>query len=135
MSDKNTTAHVAENGQSSFAVSIDVSGFHLEGDEPVEMGGGNLAPAPYDYLVTALGECTAMTMRWYARQQNWPLEKVSVEMTHHKDGKTDVFSKTITIVGDQLTPEQRQKLIDVAGKCPVQRTLEGTPLIQTISAE
>lgn len=65
-----TTAHIVETGESAFAVSIDVSGHHLIGDEPVEQDGGDLGPAPYDLLLAALGECTAMTVRWYARQQN-----------------------------------------------------------------
>ncbi len=134
MSTGKTTAEIVENGQSEFAVTIDVSGFQLVGDEPVDMGGGNIGPAPYDLLTAALGECTAMTIRWYARQQKWPLDKVSVVMTHHKEGKTDIFSKAITLVGDGLTAEQRQKLMDVAGKCPVQRTMEGTPVIQTLEA-
>jgi putative redox protein len=132
-----TTATIAENGQSVFAVSIDVSGHRLIGDEPESADGKNLGPAPYDLLTAALGECTAMTIRWYARQKNWPLERVEVVMTHHKadgqggSGKTDVFTKHITLHGDSLTAEQRAKLVEIAAKCPVQRTLEGTPVINT----
>lgn len=135
MSEKETTAHIAENGKSAFAVTIDVSGFKIEGDEPVDMGGGDFGPAPYDLLTAALGECTAMTVRWYARQQSWPLDKVSVKMTHHKEGRIDIFSKTITIEGPQLSHEQHKKLIEIAAKCPVQRTLEGTPVIRTLDSE
>lgn len=130
---KTTRAHIVETGKSAFSVAIDVSGFALTGDEPVDAGGGNLGPAPYDLLLAALGECTAMTVRWYARKQGWPLDKVEVSLTHHKDNKTDVFSKKITITGDSLTADQRAKLIEVAAKCPVQRTLEGTPLVRTES--
>jgi len=109
----------------------------LKGDEPVDTGGGNPGPAPYDTLLAALGECTAMTVRWYALRQKWPLDKVEVKLAHRKGnpaggpGKTDIFTKAILLHGDHLTPDQRAKLIDVAGKCPVQRTLEGTPVIQT----
>lgn len=132
------TAHVIETGASAFAVSIDVSGHQLTGDEPEEDGGANIGPAPFDLLLAALGECTVMTVRWYARQQNWPLEKVEAKLTHHKvasseggRGKTDVFTKEIILHGAELTDEQREKLIAVAAKCPVQRTLEGTPVIRT----
>jgi putative redox protein len=138
MSDQPIRAHVEENGASAYAVTITVSGHELRGDEPVDAGGGNTGPAPYDVLTAALGECTAMTVRWYAKQKNWPLEKVEVNLTHHKGevegrpGKTDIFEKQVILHGDALTEEQRAKLHDVAAKCPVQRTLEGAPLIKTI---
>lgn len=140
MNTNSFTAHIVETGESAFAVSIDVSGHHLIGDEPVAQGGGDLGPAPYDLLLSALGECTAMTVRWYARQQNWPLERVEVTLTHAKGGaegnsaKTDHFTKTIRIIGQDLSDEQREKLITVAARCPVQRPLEGTPVITTIAA-
>lgn len=129
--DLTRTAYISETGESAYAVDIEVSGFHLKGDEPVASGGGGLGPAPYDTLLAALGECTAMTVRWYAIRQQWPLEKVEVTLTHHKENKQDIFTKDIKIYGDKLTAEQHQKLIDVAAKCPVQRTLEGTPKIVT----
>ncbi len=125
-------AQVTETGKSDFAVQIDVSGHQITGDEPVESGGANLGPAPYDLLLASLGECTAMTVRWYAIQQKWPLDKVEVKLTHHKEGRTDVFSKQITIYGDALSVDQRSKLVEIAAKCPVQRTLEGTPVIKTV---
>ena len=128
-----TTAHITETGDSDFAVTISVSGHTLKGDEPEYAGGKNLGPAPYDYLTAALGECTAMTVRWYALQQKWPLEKVEVTLSHRKEGRQDIFEKTITITGNTLTDDQRAKLIEVAAKCPVQRTLEGTPSIITKS--
>ena len=140
MNTNSFTAHIVETGESAFAVSIDVSGHHLIGDEPVAQGGGDLGPAPYDLLLAALGECTAMTVRWYARQQNWPLERVEVDLTHAKGGiegksaKTDHFTKTIRIIGQDLSDEQREKLITVAARCPVQRPLEGAPVITTIAA-
>lgn len=130
-----TTATIVENGKSAYAVGIDVSNYHIDGDEPQSSGGGSLGPAPYDLLTAALGECTVMTVRWYALQQKWPLERVEATLQHHKDGRQDVFTKHIRLFGDQLTTEQRQKLIEVAAKCPVQRTLEGTPIIRTSSEE
>ncbi|MFM9889642.1 MAG: OsmC family protein [Rickettsiales bacterium] len=132
MSNLPITAHVRETGESTYAVSIEVNGHRLKGDEPVAFGGGNTGPAPFDLLLAALGECTAMTIRWYAIQKSWPLEKVEVILTHHKDDKVDRFEKTISIHGDALSDEQRQKLIEVAAKCPVQRTLEGNVHITTV---
>ena len=131
------TATINETGASAFAVSIDVSGHQLIGDEPVDAGGGNLGPAPMDLLTAALGECTAMTIRWVARQKNWPLEHVAVTVTQRKGGegasspRQDVFEKTIVLKAPGLSAEQQQELIAAAAKCPIQRTLEGTPLIRT----
>ena len=139
--DSSLQAFIAETGESAFAVKIDVSGHSLKGDEPISGGGENLGPAPFDLLTAALGECTAMTVRWYAKQKKWPLDKVEVKMTYHKGEvelggpKTDIFTKEVFIYGDALTPEQRTKLMDVAGKCPVHRTLEATPVIKTIEAK
>lgn len=127
------SATVTETGESQYAVNINVSGHTLKGDEPVVSGGGNLGPAPYDLLLAALGECTAMTVRWYAKQQNWPLEKVEVNLTYQKIDKVDVFEKEVIVHGDALIPDQRKKLIDVAAKCPVQRTLESDVVIRTLS--
>lgn len=126
------TAHVEETGESTYAVTISVSGHILKGDEPISFGGGNLGPAPYDMLLAALGECTAMTVRWYAKQQNWPLEKVEVKLSHQKIDKVDTFEKQVIVYGDKLTPEQRKKLVDVAAKCPVQRTLQSDVVIRTL---
>ncbi len=139
------TAHIAETGESAYAVSIAVSGHVLKGDEPASFGGGNTGPAPYDLLLAALGECTAMTVRWYARQKSWPLGKVEVRISHRKEeaaalpegagktGKLDVFEKQVIVHGDALTPEQHAKLVDVAAKCPVQRTLESGAIIRTLA--
>jgi putative redox protein len=135
-----TTARVSETGQSAFAVSISVSGHGLVGDERQAAGGANLGPAPYDLLTAALAECSAMTIRWYARREKWPVEHVAVTVTHRKGGegaaspRQDVFEKVITLMAPALTPEQQEKLIEIAAKCPVQRTLEGTPLIRTLGA-
>lgn len=135
MNEKTIHSHIIETGESAYAVDIEVSGHILKGDEPQDMGGGNLGPAPYDLLTAALGECTAMTVRWYAIQQKWPLDKVEVALTHHKEGKQDVFEKSIILYGKSLTAEQRAKLIEIAAKCPIQRTLEGTPIIRTKDQE
>ena len=90
------------------------------------------------FLVAALGACTAQTVRWYAARHNWPLDCVDVDLTYKRDhmeghsGLLDIFTKSVRIKGPQLTTEQRAKLVEVAGKCPIQRLMEGMPVIKTI---
>lgn len=132
------SVHVTETGESPFAVRIETGGHAIIGDEPASMGGADLGPSPYQLLTAALGECTAMTVRWFARQKQWPVDHVAVEVTHEKgavEGRTgmvDVFHKTVRISGVALTAEQHERLIDIAAKCPVHRTLEGGSSITTI---
>ncbi|WP_116813305.1 OsmC family protein [Steroidobacter cummioxidans] len=127
---------VSETAKSPFAVRIEMGSHVLAGDEPVDAGGGGLGPSPFELLSAALAECTAMTVRWYARQQGWPVEHVAVSVDYGKEllagasTPRDVFEKTIAIRGPQLTDEQRKRLLDVAARCPVQRVLEGSPLIK-----
>src|SRR3546814_8334918 len=100
-------------------------------------GGKNLGPTPYDLLTAALGECTAITIRWYVMREGWPVEHVDVQVRHGKKLETgsnqmiDEFHKTISIVAPDLSETQRQKLFDVAGKCPIHKTLTGTIRIAT----
>jgi putative redox protein len=131
MTEKLISAHIIETGESNFAVDIQVSGHAIKGDEPLDADGGNLGPSPYDLLTAALGECTAMTVRWYARQHDYPLEKVEVQITHHKEGAQDIFKKQIILHGAGLNDEQRAKLITIAARCPVHKTITSSPLIET----
>lgn len=135
---RTTLANVADTQASPLAVAIEVSGHRLIGDEPVADGGAGLGPSPYDLLTAALGACTAMTVRWYALKMGWPLEHVSVEVEHDKRmqpgdaGTTDTFRKHVAITGPALAPEQKQKLFEVAAKCPVHKTLTGRIQIETV---
>ncbi len=139
MTENVTRAIITENGKSPYAVTINVSEHVIDGDEPHSFGGGNTGPAPYDLLTAALGECTAITVRWYAEKHNWPLEEVEVHIAFHKEAvegeerPIDVFEKRVIIRGADLTEEQRQRLLDVAGKSPVHRSLLGMPRITTLS--
>ncbi len=137
-----TIADVSDAQGSPLAVAIEVSGHHLFGDEPAAQGGKNLGPAPYDLLTAALAECTAMTIRWYARREGWPLEHVQVTVVHNKTvqaGSTemiDAFRKTISITAPELSEEQHRKLVEIAGKCPVHKTLTGGSIrIETQAAQ
>lgn len=118
-----------------FAQEIAVGRHKLTADEPVEAGGKDTGPSPYDLLLAALGSCTSMTVSLYARTKKWPLESVTVNLWHSKIhatdcrdcetkvGKIDRIEREIHFEGT-LDEEQRTKLLQIADKCPVHRTLE-----------
>jgi putative redox protein len=141
MADKPITATVRETKESPFSVEIVVGGHEIESDEPVEAGGKNLGPGPHAILVAALGACTAQTVRWYAQRHDWPLDTVDVDIVYKRDhleghsGLLDIFDKSVRLTGANLTAEQRARLLDVAGKCPIQRLMEGMPVIRTVDAQ
>ena len=132
-----TRAAASETGESPFAVRIEMGAHEIVGDEPVSAGGNGLGPNPFELMTAALAECTAMTVRWYARQNNLPLDHVEVVIEHAKkllagaSEPVDVFDKTVFIRGSRLTDNQRTHLIEIASRCPIQRVLEGTPMIIT----
>ena len=134
-----TLVTASETGESPFAVRIQMGDFSLTGDEPVSQGGGELGPSPFQLLSAALAECTAMTVRWYGRQQGWPVDHVEVTVEHRRArlegaaNSVELFEKTVSISGDKLTEEQKARLLSVAGKCPVHRALEGGSRITTIT--
>ena len=129
---------VAENGQGRYQQDVMVGQHHLLADEPVEAGGADAGPAPFEYLQAALGSCTSMTVRMYAERKEWPLTRISVALTHEKvdfeGSKRDLINRTITLEGD-LTQEQRQRLLDIANKCPVHRALSQPLLIASQLAD
>ncbi len=98
----------------------------LSADEPADAGGRDTGMDPYELLLAALCACTSMTLRMYARRKEWPLERVEVVARHSERAtadQTDLFERIITLTGD-LTLEQRARLIDIAERCPVSRTLQ-----------
>ncbi len=133
-----TTEDVAvQLGSDGFTTEI-VAGEHsLLADEPLEIGGNNMGPTPYQLLNAALGACTAMTLKMYAERKGWPLDKVTVHLSHShsymadaanpesKGSKVDEFKRILEIKGD-LDGEKRGKLLEIASKCPVHRTLTET---------
>ena len=112
---------------------------HTLADEPEAYGGTNRGMTPYGFLAAGLGACTSMTIRMYARRKKWPLAHVSVDVTHDKvhaqdaeagDAKADHFFRKIQLEGD-LDDDQREKLLEIADKCPVHRTLEKNAVVKT----
>ena len=136
-----TIAHIETRPDSPFAVAIEVSGHHFIGDEPLGNGGADLGPSPFDLLTAALGECTAMTIRWYAQKHDWPLEQARVEVQHGKKIRAgsgemvDEFRVTMEITGAQLTEDQRTKLYAIANECLVHKALTGTIAITMVPQE
>jgi putative redox protein len=126
---------VVVRGASSGFVQEIVAGAHrLASDEPVSVGGTDTGPTPYDLLLAALGSCTSMTAGLYARRKEWPLESVTVRLTHSRihaadcanceteEGMLDRIDVVIELEGP-LTPEQRARLLEITKRCPVHRTL------------
>ena len=118
----------------SFRQEVVVGKHSLVADEPVSAGGGDAGPNPYDYLLTALGVCTSMTVGLYARRKQFPLENITVSLRHSriyandceecetKQGMLDRIDVEVELTGS-LSAEQRAKLMEIAEKCPVHRTL------------
>jgi uncharacterized OsmC-like protein len=137
-----STDVIVTGAASGFAQEIVVGPHRLTADEPIEFGGKNTGPGPYDLLLAALGSCTSMTISLYARTKKWPLESVIVNLRHSKihaadcrdcetkEGKIDRIEREIQFVG-KLDPEQQKRLLEIADKCPVHRTLKSEIDIQT----
>jgi putative redox protein len=133
---------VAETGASKFAQRV-LAGTHVfAADEPEKLGGTDTGPGPYDFLLAALGTCTSMTLRLYAEHKGWPAEKIAVALRHgrvhaedcadadEKDCKIEQIEREIEI-GGPLDADQRARMLEIADKCPVHRTLTGDLRIAT----
>jgi putative redox protein len=124
---------VEETGAGQFQVQVSVHGTHFVADEPVDVGGLGTGPSPYELVAAGLGACTSMTLRLYADRKGWPLERVRVAVRHDKiAGQTppDTFDRRIGLEGP-LDAEQTARLLAIADKCPVHRTLEGGARVST----
>lgn len=124
---------VAENGQGRYQQEVRVGQHRLLADEPLSVGGGDAGPAPFDFLMAGLGACTSMTLRMYAERKELPLTGIKVTLSHEKievDGKPrDRIKREITLEGE-LSDTQRQRLLEIAGKCPVHRALSQSMLLE-----
>jgi putative redox protein len=129
-----------------FFTELFAKGHAMIADEPLQYGGTDRGPTPYDYLLAALGACTSMTVQMYARHKKLPLDKAVVRLTHKKihaedcghceatDGKIDRMEREIELIGE-LDEAQRQRLLKIAERCPVHKTLHSEVDIVSILKE
>lgn len=125
-----------------FAQVIAAGSHQLTSDEPTDVGGSDTGPTPYNLLLAALGSCTSMTLAMYARRKGWPLEAVTVRLRHArihaadceecetKEGRLDHIERELELTG-ALNDDQRARLLDIANKCPVHRTLMSEIHVET----
>ena len=141
--EEDATVKVWEAGGSGLAQKIMNGKHEWVADEPATAGGGNTGPTPYGLLLSALGACTTMTIRLYARHKNLPLKQARVTLRHQKihgrdcdecgddpDARIDLIEREVEIIGD-LSAAQRQSMLAIAEKCPVHRTLHNKIVVRT----
>ena len=129
---------VKERAGGKYTQDVHTSRHHLFADEPASYGSADLGPAPYELLCASLGACTSITLRMYVERKKWDVENIEVKVTHKKIQISelppkDVFTREITITGEVDT-KQRARMIEIANKCPVHRTLEASSDIDTFEA-
>ncbi|MCS6780787.1 MAG: OsmC family protein [Geminicoccaceae bacterium] len=136
------TVVACESGRGTFALDVFAGRHRLTADEPVAAGGDDTGPNPYELLAAALAACTVMTLRMYARHKGLPVATIRCAVTHRKihaedcadcetrSGKIDRLERVIEIEGP-LDATTRQRLLEIADRCPVHRTLEGEIRIET----
>jgi putative redox protein len=128
-----TGARVRDTGPGSLKAEIVAGGLAFPGDEPVAVGGTGTGPSPYDLLCAALAECTALTVRIYADRKGWPLAWIEVAVTHEvqaTETPRDLFRRTVTMNG-ALDSDQLVRLMEIAERCPVHRTLTAGARVET----
>ena len=133
---------VSETRDGQFTQKVIIGNHMLTADEPIINGGKDTGPSPYDFLLAALGSCTSMTLRMYAKLKKFPLDQVIVILKHEKihvddciacetnNSKIDHIDRLIELQG-ALSQEQRTQLLEIANKCPVHRTLTSKIIITT----
>ncbi len=127
-------------------VDIEAGGHSFTADEPREWGGTDVGPNPYDLMLSALAACTVMTVKMYAHRKEWPLEEVTIKLDTHRihardcedcesepGAMVDIIEKEISFEGD-LSADQLDRLMEISGRCPVHRTLEGEIKIRSSRA-
>jgi putative redox protein len=120
-------------GPTNYAVAIAAGHHRLSADEGPDLGGKDAGPGPYDLLCSALGACTAITLRMYAERKQWPLRAVHVDVSFKRNGKEGTIVRTLAFEGE-LDDAQRARLADIAERTPVTLTLkQGLPIATTLA--
>ncbi|MBP5987567.1 MAG: OsmC family protein [Azonexus sp.] len=129
---------VAENGMGRYQQAVTIGQHQLIADEPVSVGGADAGPAPFDFVMTGLGACTSMTLRMYAERKGLAVTRISVALSHDTvqiDGvPRNRIQRNITLEGD-LSAEQRQRMLEIANKCPVHRALSQSIQVESALSE
>lgn len=132
MAAKTRRVTVSDSGVAPYGMTAVARGHRWAVDEPGETGGKDSGPEPFELLCAALGACTAITVRMYAGRKGWPLERIAVTVTYEKPADTARFAIAITLEGP-LDAAQRERLLAIAGKCPVHQTLARGAEIVTLT--
>lgn len=120
-------------GRATYATTIQSSNHTFSADEPGDLGGTDTAPSPYDYLLSALGACKAITVRMYADRKEWDLDEIRLDLAHSRPegrGGPERIDVSLTLTGN-LDDTQRARLKEIASKCPVEKTISGDLTIET----
>ena len=117
-------------GDGKLAQRVEIGPHRLTADEPTDNGGEDLGPNPFELLASALGACTALTLRLYADRKAWPLENADVRVLISKEEETNIFIRKIRLMG-VLDESQRARLLEIANHCPVHKLLTGKIRIDT----
>ena len=118
-------------GKDHYRTELLTSGYTIIADEPEEVGGSNLGPAPGEFLMISLASCTAITLRMYADRKKWSVDKIRVEVASEKVDTKTLFKREISFEG-ALDDDQRKRLLQIANSCPVHKTLSNPIEIQTV---
>ncbi len=124
------TAEVRSDGPN-YRHAIETGTHRLLADEPEHAGGHDAGPAPYDYVLAGLGACTAITLRMYAQKKGWDLGELRVELVLLKNHEGDASIERVLHASGRLDDAQWERLLDIAGKTPVTRTLQAGATIST----
>lgn len=120
-------------GATPYLTSVRAGAHEIVADEPGELGGADEGPDPYGLLLASLGSCKAITVTMYARRKGWALEAVELELHHTREDGHERIDASIRFEGD-LSDEQRERLTQIAGKCPVEKTITGELRVRTSPA-
>jgi uncharacterized OsmC-like protein len=150
MSHQEQNITIRETGKGLYQNRITIGKHQLMASEPEDLGGDDSGPTPMELAAAALGACTTITLRMYANRKGWPLERISATVNHkkgprevcadedddtdHKPGLIDIFTRTIIFEGP-LSAEQRQRLMQIADKCPVHKALSGNSCVRTMETK